>query len=41
VAVLKISNLQRDPRLSLCIEHGYRYVMLTGSLEFIDHQEIA
>lgn len=33
--------LQRDPRISLCIEDGYRYVTLVGTTRLIDDQEIA
>jgi PPOX class probable F420-dependent enzyme len=33
---LKESNLQRDPRVSLCIEDGYRFVTITGTAE-LDH----
>ncbi|MBF6589385.1 MAG: PPOX class F420-dependent oxidoreductase, partial [Ktedonobacterales bacterium] len=27
---IKSGNLRRDPRISLCVEDGYRYVTLTG-----------
>jgi PPOX class probable F420-dependent enzyme len=32
----KDRNLMRDPRASLCIEEGVRYVTLEGTIEFID-----
>jgi PPOX class probable F420-dependent enzyme len=32
----KDRNLVRDPRASLCIEDGFRYVTLEGSIEFVD-----
>lgn len=38
---LKDRNLRRDPRASLCIEDGYRYIALRGSVTLIDDQEVA
>ena len=38
---LKHRNLQRDPRLSLCIEDGERYVTLYGRAELIDDHDRA
>ncbi len=38
---VKDSNLRRDPRLSICVEDGYRFVTLEGVAEIIDDQEIA
>jgi PPOX class probable F420-dependent enzyme len=38
---LKDRNLLRDPRLSLCVEDGYRYVVIRGPVELIDDQRIA
>lgn len=38
---VKASNLRHDPRVSICVEDGYRYVTLTGRAELIDDQEIA
>jgi PPOX class probable F420-dependent enzyme len=34
--LLKERNLRRDPRLSLCVEDGMRYVTLTGRAELIE-----
>ena len=34
--LLKERNLRRDPRMSLCIEDGPRYVTLEGRAELID-----
>jgi PPOX class probable F420-dependent enzyme len=30
---LKVGNLQRDPRVSLCVEDEYRFVTITGRAE--------
>jgi len=38
---VKAANLRRDPRVSICVEDGYRYVTITGRAELIDDQEIA
>lgn len=38
---VKTTNLRNDPRVSLCIEDGYRYVTLVGRVEFDDDQETA
>src|SRR5215213_10609520 len=38
---LKDSNLRRDPRISLCVEDGYRYVTLTGVVRLIEDQATA
>jgi PPOX class probable F420-dependent enzyme len=38
---VKASNLRRDPRVSVCIEDGYRYVTLTGRAHLIEEQERA
>jgi PPOX class probable F420-dependent enzyme len=32
----KDRNLIRDPRVSLCIEDGFRYVTLEGTIELVD-----
>lgn len=34
--LLKARNLRRDPRMSLCVEDGLRYVTLEGHAELID-----
>lgn len=38
---LKERNLRRDPRISICIEDGYRYLTISGTVEMIDDPEIA
>ena len=38
---VKDRNLRRDPRLSLCVEDGYRFVTIEGRAEIVDDQEIA
>ncbi len=38
---IKERNMRRDPRISICIEDGYDYVTIRGSVEMIDDQEIA
>jgi PPOX class probable F420-dependent enzyme len=38
---VKDRNLRRDPRASVCIEDGYRFVTLAGTIEQIEDQEIA
>jgi PPOX class probable F420-dependent enzyme len=37
----KDRNLHRDPRASLCVEEGYRYVTLTGTISTNDDQVVA
>jgi PPOX class probable F420-dependent enzyme len=37
----KDRNLLRDPRASLCIEEGYRYVTLDGTIAMYENQEAA
>jgi PPOX class probable F420-dependent enzyme len=37
----KDRNLVRDPRASLCIEDGFRYVTLEGHIETVEDQAIA
>jgi PPOX class probable F420-dependent enzyme len=37
----KDRNLCRDPRVSLCIEDGYRYITLAGTVTLIDDRQIA
>lgn len=41
VGRLKEHNLRRDPRISICIEDGYRYLTISGPVELIDDPEIA
>lgn len=38
---LKDRHLRRDPRASLCVEDGYRYVTIAGSVERDDDQTTA
>jgi PPOX class probable F420-dependent enzyme len=38
---LKERNLRRDPRISICVEDGYKYVTISGTAELIDDPEIA
>ena len=37
----KDRNLLRDPRASICVEDGYRYVTIEGTIETNDDQGIA
>ena len=37
----KDSNIRRDPRASVCIEDGYRYLTLEGEADIVDDQQIA
>lgn len=41
LARVKGKNLQRDPRLSICIEDGYRYVTISGMARLIEDQSEA
>jgi PPOX class probable F420-dependent enzyme len=38
--LLKERNLRRDPRMSLCIEDGMRYVTLEGRAELIEDRSL-
>lgn len=38
---LKERNLRRDPRISICVEDGYSYVTIAGTVELIDDPAIA
>lgn len=37
--LLKVKNLRRDPRMSLCIEDGARYVTIEGTGQLIPDRE--
>ncbi len=37
----KERNLGREPRLSICVEDGYRYVTMTGTVTMIDDPNTA
>jgi PPOX class probable F420-dependent enzyme len=37
----KDRNLLRDPRASLCVEDGFRYVTLDGTIEMVEDRETA
>jgi PPOX class probable F420-dependent enzyme len=37
----KDRNLVRDPRASLCVEDGFRYVTLEGVIEMVDDPTVA
>ena len=34
--LLKVKNLQRDPRMALCVEDGMRYVTLEGHVRLVE-----
>jgi len=38
---LKDRNLTRDPRISICVEDGQRFVTLRGTVTLNDDQEVA
>jgi PPOX class probable F420-dependent enzyme len=38
---VKDQNMVRDPRISICIEDGARYVTIAGTVAMIDDQTIA
>jgi PPOX class probable F420-dependent enzyme len=38
---LKHRNLQRDPRASICVLDGYRWVTISGTVEMNDDQSVA
>jgi PPOX class probable F420-dependent enzyme len=37
----KERNMRRDPRISVCIEDGYSYVTISGTVEMIDDLQVA
>jgi PPOX class probable F420-dependent enzyme len=37
----KERNLRRERRASICVEDGYRYVTVSGTVELVDDQEIS
>ena len=37
----KERNMRRDPRISICIEDGYQFLTISGTVEMIDDPEIA
>lgn len=41
VGRLKERNVRRESRISICIEDGYRYLTISGTVEMIDDPEIA
>lgn len=38
---LKDRNLRRDPRASVCVEDGYSYLAMRGTVTLIDDQTVA
>ena len=38
---LKDRNLDRDPRISICVEDGQRFVTLRGAVTLNDEQDVA
>jgi len=35
----KDQNMVRDPRISICVEDGYRYVTISGNVELIEDDD--
>jgi PPOX class probable F420-dependent enzyme len=38
---VKTRNLRRDPRASICVEDGYTWVTIRGSVRFVEDSQIA
>ena len=38
---VKAHNFRRDPRISICIEDGYRFVSISGRVELNEDRELA
>jgi PPOX class probable F420-dependent enzyme len=38
---VKAHNFRRDPRVSICIEDGYRFVSISGHVELNEDRELA
>ena len=38
---IKDRNLRRDPRLSFCVEDGYRYLTIAGPVALVEDQQAA
>lgn len=38
---IKALNMKRDPRISICVEDGYKYVTINGTVEMNEDQETA
>ena len=41
ISRLKAKNLQRDTRASICVEEGYQYITITGTVTLDDTRETA
>jgi len=41
VSRLKVKNLKRDARASICVEDGYKYVVISGTVTLDDTPETA
>ncbi|GAC1667790.1 MAG: hypothetical protein NVS9B9_27890 [Ktedonobacteraceae bacterium] len=38
---IKDLNMKRDPRIAICVEDGYNYVTISGTVTLIDDQQPA
>ena len=38
---VKDRHMRRDPRVSVCVSDGYKFVTLSGNVEIIDDHEVA